>query len=353
MTILVMETRHRTHIVDPANAASQPVVFVGAAVWDAIALVGHYPGPDERIVADEVLHAGGGPAATAAVAAARLGTPAAFIGTVGDDDDGARIVAALQAEHVDVDGVSVLAGSRSAASVAVVDGRRGTRAICTRPGPPLRLNDAAMELLGSARREHGWVHVDHAGWAPVHRVLGALGGPGPDDRRPGWPRVSVDAGNPIDGLVLAGLELFAPSAGMLARRYRQDGTDLDTLLDAALAEGARQVVATRGPDGCAAATADGERCAVPGRQVDVVSTLGAGDVFHGALLAAAQRGLALPDRLRYANAAAALSCRALDGRSAIPTHDELIAAASAAPGGTSRDVAGQQPEQQEDRQGEP
>jgi sugar/nucleoside kinase (ribokinase family) len=55
----------------------------------------------------------------------------------------------------------------------------------------------------------------------------------------------------------------------------------------------------------------------------VVSTLGAGDVFHGALLASLVRQASLDAALRAANAAAALSCRALDGRSAIPTLDEL------------------------------
>ena len=54
-----------------------------------------------------------------------------------------------------------------------------------------------------------------------------------------------------------------------------------------------------------------------------VSTLGAGDVFHGALLAAFAHGLELRDALTVANRTAALSCRALDGRSAIPAWDEV------------------------------
>jgi sulfofructose kinase len=58
---------------------------------------------------------------------------------------------------------------------------------------------------------------------------------------------------------------------------------------------------------------------------DPVSTLGAGDVFHGALLAAFVRGLALAEALAFANECAALSCRALDGRSAIPTLAEIAA----------------------------
>jgi sugar/nucleoside kinase (ribokinase family) len=54
-------------------------------------------------------------------------------------------------------------------------------------------------------------------------------------------------------------------------------------------------------------------------------TLGAGDVFHGALIAALVGGEPLREALATANLCAALSCRALDGRTAIPTRDELEA----------------------------
>jgi sugar/nucleoside kinase (ribokinase family) len=74
-----------------------------------------------------------------------------------------------------------------------------------------------------------------------------------------------------------------------------------------------------------AADATGERARAGGVGVDVVSTLGAGDVFHGALVAAHVRGLTLARALEYANTVAALSCRGLDGRSAIPTHDVVDA----------------------------
>jgi sugar/nucleoside kinase (ribokinase family) len=55
----------------------------------------------------------------------------------------------------------------------------------------------------------------------------------------------------------------------------------------------------------------------------VVSTLGAGDVFHGALLAQLVEDVPLAEALVAANVCAGLSCRALDGRSAIPTGEEL------------------------------
>lgn len=290
--------------------AAAPLTFVGALTWDSIALVDSYPARDQRVVARDIVSAGGGPAATAAVAAARLGTPAAVVGAVGDDEEGRAIVAALEAEGVATQGVSVEAGSRSGASVIVVDAAAGTRAICTRPVPPPTVNRAGAALLESAP----WVHVDHLGWGTVAAWRAGTGARF---------RLSVDAGNPIAGLELGGVDLFVPTTDALRRIYG-DLPDAD-LLGRALAGGARTVVATRGSRGALGATADGDVVQVPVHPVDVVSTLGAGDVFHGALLAAVHCGLALADALRYANVAAALSCRAVDGRSAIPTHDELLA----------------------------
>jgi sugar/nucleoside kinase (ribokinase family) len=63
--------------------------------------------------------------------------------------------------------------------------------------------------------------------------------------------------------------------------------------------------------------------------VEVRSTLGAGDVYHGALLAALIRGATIRTAMLEAAVAAALSCRALDGRSAIPDRTELEAALDA------------------------
>lgn len=285
--------------------------FVGAATQDAIALVDRFPGADERVVAADVVHAGGGPAATAAVAAARLGLRAAFVGTVGDDTDGRAIREGLAAEGVDVTGVYVSRTRSSAASVVVVDRVRGTRAICTRPSPGLEVSAVGAELIAGSPV----VHVDQLGWAAVGgSTAGQL--------------LSVDAGNPIPGFTPKGVGLFAPTVEELRRVYGPAGSEAD-LLARAIAEGCDTVVATDGARGSFALTAAGESACAPAHPVEVVSTLGAGDVFHGALVAAVVRGLPLRDRLVFAGVAAALSCRGLDGRSRIPALAEVLDAAPA------------------------
>ncbi|MGH3729359.1 MAG: carbohydrate kinase family protein [Micromonosporaceae bacterium] len=308
----------------PGRAAVGPdvaVVCVGVATLDAIASVSHFPSPDERLVAEEISFAGGGPAATAAVALARLGVPTAYVGCVGDDPEGQRVRDELATEGVDISGVTVAPGRRTAASAVIVDRGQHTRAICTRPPPPLTtLSPAAENLLRDAR----WIHADHVGWDVVGRMLGTFRSRQPAAARSG-PRLSVDAGNPVPDLLLRDVDLFVPTIEALRREYgdRPDAA----LLATAVADGADTVVATRGGHGAIAATSGGESVDVPGVAVpDLVSTLGAGDVFHGALLAALVRGLPLRACLDYANAAAALSCRGLDGRSAIPRHQQVLAA---------------------------
>lgn len=290
------------------GAGSTHAVFVGSATLDAIAQVPDLPGRDERVVASAVALAGGGPAATAAVAYARLGLPAWFVGTVGGDREGEQVRLGLEAEGVDTTGLEVVRGGTTGASVITVEQTHGTRTICTRPAPPPRIRPGSpgAELLRSA----AWVHVDHLGWPALRDVELDVG-----------VRLSLDAGNPVSGLDLSRLHLYVPTIAGLFRDLGASGdTAIHELLQAALAAGVATVVATRGADGCVAAGADGARVDTPGLRVDVVSTLGAGDVFHGALLAAVVRGMSLQHACAYAGAVAALSCRGLDGRSAIPDH---------------------------------
>jgi sugar/nucleoside kinase (ribokinase family) len=262
------------------------VACVGLATRDTIVAVPEHPPVDGRVLADDWVVAGGGPAATAAVTLARLGVHAAFFGAVGDDEAGAFVRDGLAGEGVDVSGLAVVPGARTPQSVILV-GPRGERSIVHRPG------DAVVPAVAP---EADWVHVDHAGYG---RARG---------------RLSIDGGNPIPALDLHGVALYAPTE----ERLREDFGDAA----AALAAGAATVVVTRGAGGSAAYTHDGV-VEAPGVPCEPVSTLGAGDVFHGALLAFLVRGAGLEEALRAANAAASLSCRALDGRSAIPSLDEL------------------------------
>jgi len=242
------------------------IVCVGLATRDTIYLLPRHPGPDDRVVAIERVSSGGGPAATAAVTIARLGVAVRFVGVVEGELEGVEVVR--------------VPGRMLESTILVSN---DTRTIVTeRPG--------SFEVPAGALDGAEWVHVDHVGYPSL--PAGAT------------PRLSVDGGNPIPGLDVGRVDLYAPT------QANDDGRR------------GKVTVVTRGPAGCTAYVGD-HVFEVPGYEVDILSTLGAGDVFHGAMLASLARGLELRDALVRANACAALSCRALDGRSAIPTWDEL------------------------------
>ena len=287
------------------------VVCLGLATADLIVELPHWPEPDGRLVVDTMRRSGGGPAATAAVAVSRLGMRAAMCGAVGRDASGARVRDGLASEGVDVAHLVALDGA-TAESVILLDRTAATRSILHAPGVALHALPASAR---GALQEAAWVHVDHAGW-PLAVAAGVPRG-----------RLSVDAGNPIDGLELGGLGLYAPTSRALLGRY---GGRIGEAMAAALDDGAERVVVTLGADGALAADRTGAWHAPPVK-VEVRSTLGAGDVFHGALVASLAGGHTLADALARANVAAALSCRGLDGREAIPSGEKLTAAVAAAP----------------------
>ena len=293
------------------------VVCIGVATLDAIVAVERVPGPDERVPGVAGSLAGGGVAATAAVTLARLGISVAFVGRVGDDTSGRWIRDDLAGDGVDVEGLA-LAG-RSPLSAVLVERKSGTRALAPYPGDtgPIELRPRDIDRCAGA----DWIHVDHAGYHALEAIRAA------GVRT----AVSLDGGVPITRLSLEGIDLYAPTEAALIGRY--PGT-LDEALRRAIEDGPSLVVATRGAHGSVALerpAAGGEPVRHEAAGFDVPpatgdgSTLGAGDVFHGGLLGALIDGHPVPEALRRANATAALACRALDGRAAIPTRPQLDA----------------------------
>jgi sulfofructose kinase len=277
---------------------------------DTIALVQKYPGEDERVMADEISRAGGGPAAVAAVALSRLGVRSAIVGTIGDDVDGKELLQIFEREGVDTTGISI-GSSPTAGSIIVASREHSARAISTRqPVVQAPINDAARDLISRAQ----WLHVDHVGIKRLDEI-GVSRGKGP--------QISFDAGYGVESFDPIIVDLFVPTDRQMALRY--PGIDLAVALENDSLKAGNTIVATQGSAGCAGFSPESGLVTAPGFKVDVTSTLGAGDVFHGALVAQIIQGFSLQDSMRRANAVAALSCRGLDGQSMIPTTNELNA----------------------------
>lgn len=299
-------------------------VGIGLNSVDLLCVVDRYPAFDTKTGLRAMTRQGGGQAATAMAALARLGMRAAYIGAVGDDEEGTFSLASLREAGVSVAGVVVQPGRVSQIAVIIVqreggEAERGGRTILWRREVSLGPEEVREDIVKSARL----LHVDgHNLAAEVRAARWA--------RQAGIP-VSFDAERAVPGVeelvaltdFLIGAEGF-PAALTGADEPREALRRLHAM-------GPRVAGMTRGARGALAF--DGERYYdSPGFAVEAVDTTGAGDAFHaGFIFAILQQPGDLPRALRFANAVAAMSCTKLGGRAGLPRLEEVRAFLAAQP----------------------
>jgi len=289
--------------------ANFDAVFIGVATIDTIALVENYPAADSRTLTDQLERAGGGVSATAAVTAARLGANVAFAGVVGDDAEGLEIISGLKSEGVNTDLVVIDKNSKTATSAVIVTKSTSTRAIITRQ--QVNYPACVTEELKKAIKQTKIVHLDHAGYALMPEL---------ELVRNSDLKISLDHGNQIANFDPSVIDIYTPSDLRLLELH--PGLELIDAVKNQAAKHQQDVIVTAGGDGSYAVVA-GSFAQAPAVDVEIISTLGAGDVFHGALVVQYLENRSPVEMLMRANAVAGLSCRGLDGRSAIPTKTEL------------------------------
>lgn len=287
------------------------VVCVGIAVLDLVFRVEAMPRAAEKYRAHELAMVGGGIAANAAVAIARLGGRAALATRLGADAIGDEIVAGLEAEGVDCALARRFAGRRSPLSSIYVDAA-GERQIMAYADPsmpldpawlPERLDAATGAVLGDTRWAAGAIRLFRAARAAgLPAVLDA-------DRMPDDPdalALATHAAFSHQGLSEA-TGIDDPRAALASLSERHEGW----------------LAVTLGADGVLHTGEGGAIVHAPAPPVAVVDTLGAGDVWHGAFALALAERMDEARAVAFASAAAALKCTAFGGRAGAPTREAL------------------------------
>lgn len=282
---------------------------VGHAVQDYVFTLSSLPDGGRKFRASAFESVGGGPAATAAVAIARLGGSAMLAARVGDDAVGVEIVRELESYGVDCAAVRRCAGRASSLSAVMVDAA-GERMIVNYRDDAL---PADASFLPSAAGFDA-VLADTRWPEGAKNAFSAA-------RAAGVPAV-LDADDPVpdDDDLLGAATHLAFSADGLRNWARTD--DLRKGLERARDRTGAWCCATDGAKGVLVADDAGGH-AVGAYRVDVVDTLGAGDVWHGAFALALGEGRKEDAALRFANAAAALKVSRKGGRKGAPMRVEV------------------------------
>lgn len=295
--------------------ASFDILGIGCVSVDDLLFVDAFPPPDAKVQIRRAERHFGGLAATALVAAAKLGGRCAFGGLLGHDEMSGAVEANFLQHGVDVTCAVRDSHARPIHSVIVV-GAVGTRNIFFDASAPVGASASGPSegLIRSA----SVLFVDHLGPEGALRAVRIA-------RNSGVPVVAdFEEGNAppfkelleqVDHLILP--EVFARD--LTGKRSAEDA------VKALWNEARDTVVVTCGAKGVRYAMAKNpnEVRTFPAFPTEVIDTTGCGDVFHGAYALALARSQGVDDRIRFASAAAALKAERTGGQVGAPTAAEL------------------------------
>lgn len=306
----------------PFRVAAPPgrlfdAVGLGLNSVDLVSVVAEYPVSNTKQRLQRFARLPGGQTATALAVVRRLGWRASYLGTFGSDELGAFGRASLEEVGVDVGAARIARDATNQFAIVIVDGRSGERTVLWDRHPALRMNadDVPAAAVGMGRILLVDCH-ETAAAARAARYARAAAMPTILDVEKVRPGIG-DLLQQCDAIIAA--EAFPTEL----TGYETPGRALEAM---AREYPAPLVAVTLGAEG-SLARCGGREFRTASFRVDCIDSTGAGDAFHGGFAAACLQAddepMDLEDALRYANAVAALNCRALGARGGMPTHDEV------------------------------
>jgi sugar/nucleoside kinase (ribokinase family) len=250
--------------------------------------------------------AAGGQVSTTMAACAALGVNAGYLGVVGDDANAALVEAALRERGVDITRM-IRRPAPNRYAVILVDHESGDRIVLWERDERLNVPAAALDgsLIAGCRIVHvdGTDEIASIALARMARGAGLLVTCDIDDVR----------AQTAELLSLVSVPIFAEHVPRMLT-----GIDsIDSALRQLRTEYSGILCATLGAAGAVAL--DGDRLFhVAGLPVHAVDTTGAGDVFRAGIIYGILREWPAESMLRFANAAAAVSCTRPGAMSSVP-----------------------------------
>ena len=291
------------------------MIGFGTNAVDYLIQVPEYPAFNSKIELTDYARAAGGEVATTMAGLRRLGLKTAYIGRFGTDTAGDFGLRSLRDEGVDLQYGEQIEGARTQIAFILIDERNGERTVIWQRDKKLSYTaaEAPLEAVGRSRVLHFTPHDVKACLAMAKRAKesGVI--------------VSVDIDNLFEGVqeLLSYVDIFIASADFPKKLFgtidrRKALREIKSLF------GCGVVGVTLGEAGsvllCGETIIETPGFAVPGGCHD---TTGAGDAFRVGLLYGLSTGSTVEESARMANAVAALKCRAVGARTALPSKTEL------------------------------
>ena len=293
------------------------ILVIGSANIDLTIHTDRMPKLGETVAGHGFSMNSGGKGANQAVAAAKLGGDVKFLGVIGNDTYGEKLLADLRKSGAVFEGITADGVPTGTACITVVN---GDNFIVLNPGANDLLTPEIIEKKAELIRKSDYVIMQLE--IPVDSVLRAA-------------VIAKDAGtsvvlNPAPVKELPD-EIYRLTDIMIPNEYEAMlltgiSTDNEQGCRAAVEDlrkkGVKTVIITLGDRGCV--YNDGDRIIFhPAGKADVVDTTSAGDSFIGALCCKLSSGNSLPESIDYATKVAAVTVSRRGASESIPYAYEI------------------------------
>lgn len=304
-------TKNDRHKVQE-RVTSYIIAVIGIATLDMIMVMEGFNGHEGSFHCDKLITEGGGMAATALCTASKLGSPTRLFSRIGDDVHGQFILDGLKRYGVDTCGTVSLEGRSTTVAIVITDSITGEKQFFSgriKPAfiDPVQLDTSLLEGADVLLVDGHWIEGSLTGckWAQSHGI------PVVADFKCMYP--GVESLLPYIGYFIIPSFFAEEMTGeKTTRRILKKLTSLQ----------AGVPVITCGSKG-GAYLSNGEVTTYRAFPITCVDSTGAGDAFHGAFCHFLSLGVNIGRCLELSSAVGALNCRAIGGRTALPSRDEL------------------------------
>lgn len=284
------------------------VVGLESPCMDLNINVQNFPKPDggEKVIKSS--WQGGGKVATGMIAAARLQAKGAIIGSVGNDIYGRFCRMDFQRHGIDTNYLLERNGEETLFDIVVSDKASMGRSILYYGGENPNRFMTVSELPDKYLQNTRFFYVSVVNETTLEAMKRA---------KKAGARIVMDADCfcPGDEEALGMIDIFIGSEFYYNALFSSG--DYEENCRSLQKKGPEIVVFTFGSRGCLGIGGK-DYFTCPSYKVDVVDTVGAGDVFHGAFIAGLLQGYTVPETADFASAVSAVKCTRIGGRAGIP-----------------------------------
>jgi len=271
---------------------------------------------DDKIWAKNYVRQLGGVTCNFCVGLSRLDKRAAFMGAVGDDQDGEEIRTSLESEGVNTSALRTIPQKGSPVNY-IITAEGGTRLILQSPnmtGTQLKPSDITRDAVPKCRVFHTSAIVPDtaAKIASLSKEAGAM-------ISFDLERHVAEMGNErIEPLLKLTDILFTASESLEPLGLDENPNSLNRLLNT----GPKVVILKKGSEGATVITNE-KRVAVGAYEVEVVDSTGAGDAFAAGFISGVLEGASWTEAAVLGNAVAAMKCTKMGAQAGLPTRDQV------------------------------